>query len=39
MVFASVQTLGKKEYLNEAYFSKDHFDYVVMDGAVILGLN
>ncbi len=31
MVFASVQTLGKKEYLNDEYFSKEHFDYVVID--------
>lgn len=31
MIFASVATLGKSEYLNETYFSKDYFDYVVID--------
>ena len=31
IVFASVQSLGKKEYLNEKYFSKDYFDYIVVD--------
>lgn len=31
IVFASIQTLGKKEYLNETYFSKDYFDYIVID--------
>lgn len=31
MVFASVQSLGKKEYLNDEYFSKDYFDYVIVD--------
>ena len=31
IVFASVQTLGKKEYLNDEYFSREHFDYVVID--------
>lgn len=30
-VFALVQTLGKKAYLNEAYFSPDTFDYIVVD--------
>lgn len=30
-VFALVQTLGKKAYLNEAYFSPDAFDYIVVD--------
>lgn len=30
-LFASVQTLGKKEYLNEKYFSRDYFDYIVID--------
>lgn len=39
LVFVSVQTLGKKEYLNDEYFSKEHFDYVVIDAAVIIGLN
>lgn len=31
IIFASVQSLGKKEYLNETYFSKDYFDYIVVD--------
>lgn len=31
IVFASVQSLGKKEYLKEGYFSKDYFDYIVVD--------
>ena len=31
IVFASVQSLGKKEYLSEEYFSKDYFDYIVVD--------
>lgn len=30
-IFALVQTLGKDEYLNEKYFSKDYFDYIVVD--------
>ncbi|SKA11113.1 PLD-like domain-containing protein [Cetobacterium ceti] len=31
MIFASVSTLGKKEYLNEKYFPEDYFDYIVID--------
>lgn len=31
IVFASVQTLGKEEYLNENYFKNDYFDYIVID--------
>lgn len=31
IIFASVQSLGKKEYLNEKYFPKDYFDYIVVD--------
>lgn len=31
LIFASVQTLGKEEYLKEAYFSQDYFDYVIID--------
>ena len=31
VIFASVATLGKSEYLNETYFAKDYFDYVVID--------
>ena len=30
-IFSLVQTLGKDEYLNENYFSKDYFDYIVVD--------
>lgn len=31
MIFASVASLGKKKYLNKAYFSKDDFDYIIID--------
>ena len=31
VIFASVATLGRQEYLNETYFSKDYFDYIVID--------
>ena len=31
VIFASVATLGKSEYLNEKYFVPDYFDYVVID--------
>jgi len=31
MIFALVQTLGKEEYLNERYFKRDYFDYVIID--------
>lgn len=31
ILFASVQTLGKQDYLNDNYFSKDHFDYIIVD--------
>lgn len=31
VIFASVATLGKSEYLNETYFPKNYFDYVVID--------
>lgn len=31
VIFASVQTLGKSEYLNEKYFAPDYFDYIVID--------
>lgn len=30
-IFTLVQTLGKEEYLNEEYFSKDYFDYIIVD--------
>lgn len=31
VIFASVATLGKPEYLNERYFAPDFFDYIVID--------
>lgn len=31
IVFASVATLGKEEYLNDKYFDKDYFDYIIID--------
>lgn len=31
VLFASVQTLGKKEFLNSEYSSKDAFDYIIVD--------
>lgn len=31
VIFASVSTLGKEEYLQEKYFSPDYFDYIVID--------
>ena len=31
LVFALVQTLGKKEYLCEDYFERDAFDYIIID--------
>lgn len=31
LLFALVQTLGKEEYLNEEYFERDYFDYIVVD--------
>mgnify|MGYP001077220418 CR=1 FL=1 len=31
VIFASVATLGRAEYLNKDYFSKDYFDYIVID--------
>ena len=31
IVFALVQTIGKKEYLCEEYFAKDAFDYIIID--------
>ncbi len=31
IIFASIQTLGKEHYLNSDYFSKDYFDYIVID--------
>lgn len=31
MTFALVETLGKNTYLNENYFKKDYFDYIIID--------
>ncbi|QNU66020.1 DEAD/DEAH box helicase family protein [Ruminiclostridium herbifermentans] len=31
VIFASVQTLGKDNYLNETYFKPDDFDYIIID--------
>ncbi len=31
ITFALVETLGKKQYLNENYFKNDYFDYIIID--------
>lgn len=31
MIFASVATLGRSEYLNNKYFASDYFNYIVID--------
>ena len=31
VIFASVDTLGKDEYLTERYFAREYFDYLVVD--------
>ncbi len=31
IIFATVQTLGKEIYLNQEYFEKNYFDYIVID--------
>ena len=31
LIFASVETLGRQEYLNDGYFAPDAFDYIVID--------
>lgn len=31
VIFASVATLGRKEYLKKEYFAEDYFDYIVID--------
>jgi len=31
IVLATVQTLGKEQYLNDEYFRRDAFDYIVID--------
>ena len=37
VIFASVATLGRAEYLNETYFPADYFDYVIIDAHDIIG--
>lgn len=31
ILFATIQTIGRREYLNEIYFGFDQFDYIVID--------
>lgn len=31
IIFASVQSLGKSNYLNDHYFKRDYFDYIIID--------
>jgi superfamily II DNA or RNA helicase/HKD family nuclease len=31
VLFATVQTLGQSQYLDEKYFKKDYFDYIIID--------
>lgn len=31
VIFASVSTLGREEYLEERYFNRDYFDYLIID--------
>lgn len=31
VIFASVATLGRNEYLNDKYFASDYFNYIVID--------
>lgn len=38
LIFASVASLGKPEYLNEKYFASDYFNYVIIDDYAIIGL-
>lgn len=38
LIFASVASLGKPEYLNEKYFAPDYFNYVIIDDYAIIGL-
>ena len=39
VIFASVQTLCKEDYLNEKWFKPDYFDYIIIDDGVHVGLN
>lgn len=31
IIFGSILTLGKKEYLNDKFFKPDYFDYIIVD--------
>lgn len=37
VIFASVATLGRNEYLTEEFFAQDYFDYLVIDEYDIIG--
>lgn len=39
VIFVSAATLGRSEYLNDRYFSRDYFDYIVVDDYAIIGLS
>lgn len=39
VIFASVATLGNPTYLNDSYFLKNQFDYIVVDEYAIIGLS
>lgn len=39
VIFASVATLGRMEYLTEDFFAPDYFDYIVIDEYEIIGLS
>ncbi len=39
VIFASVATLGRNEYLTEDFFTPDYFDYVIIDDYEIIGLS
>ena len=39
VIFASVATLGRSEYLSEKYFAPDYFQYLVIDDYGIIGLS
>ena len=36
VIFASVATLGKSEYLKEEFFAPDYFDYIVLTVAAVV---
>ena len=39
VIFASVATLGRNEYLTKDFFAPDYFDYLVIDEYDIIGLS